>query len=284
MILQNQKLMPPPWLAHREMERYAIGWRMGDGEAYIYRFSDWLDTLSEEEQAEYRILFPEPITWKGWWENEDTSEILEHGAFCINAWRPQGKPKYNKQWLQQESGRNRELCLFWGHQSSGNGSITKSCLSQWWLDDFDSAENSYLCMEQYMMAGKAELFGDQEICEQILKCKDPKKIKALGRKVQGFDQKVWDSFKYTIVLHGNWCKFSQKFPLQEFLLSTGDSILVEASPYDNIWGIGLSADSPEAQDPMKWKGQNLLGFALMEVRDELRRITQNESLCDWDAV
>lgn len=135
-----------------------------------------------------------------------------------------------------------------------------------------------------MMAGKAELFSDQEIREQILKCSDPKQIKALGRKVRRFDQKVWDKFKYAIVLNGNWCKFSQNRNLRKFLLSTGDSVLAEASPYDNIWGIRLSANSLEAQDPMKWRGQNLLGFALMEVRDELRRVTQNEMLCDWNAV
>lgn len=135
-----------------------------------------------------------------------------------------------------------------------------------------------------MMACKAELFGDREIREQILGCSDPKQIKALGRKVRGFDQAVWDKFKYAIVLNGNWLKFSQNRPLREFLLSTGDSVLVEASPYDNIWGIRLSANLPEAQDPFKWRGQNQLGFALMEVRDELRRITQNENLCDWSSV
>ena len=102
--------------------------------------------------------------------------------------------------------------------------------------------------------------------------------------MRGFDQKVWDRFKYAIVLSGNWCKFSQNRDLREFLLSTGDGVLVEASPYDSIWGIRLSASSPEAQDPMKWRGQNLLGFALMEVRDELRRVTQNEMLCDWSTV
>ena len=135
-----------------------------------------------------------------------------------------------------------------------------------------------------MMAGQAELFGDRDIREQILKCSVPKQIKALGRRVRGFDQKVWDKFKYSIVLNGNWCKFSQNRDLREFLLSTGDSVLVEASPCDAIWGIRLAASSPEARDPMKWRGQNLLGFALMEVRDELRRVTQNEMLCDWSAV
>ena len=181
-------------------------------------------------------------------------------------------------------GRKRELCLFWGHQPAEDGSITKSCLSQWWMEDFYAMADSYLCMEQYMMAGKAQLFGDSEIREQILKCSDPRQIKALGRKVRGFDQKVWDKFKYAIVLNGNWCKFSQNRDLREFLLSTGDSVLVEASPYDNIWGIRLAASSQEAQDPTQWRGQNLLGFALMEVRDELRRVTQNEMLCDWSMV
>ena len=103
-------------------------------------------------------------------------------------------------------GRKRELCLFWGHQPAEDGQLTKSCLSQWWMEDFWSIANTYLCMEQYMMAAKAELFGDSEIQEQILKCSDPKQIKALGRKVRGFDQKVWDKFKYAIVLNGNWCK------------------------------------------------------------------------------
>ena len=102
--------------------------------------------------------------------------------------------------------------------------------------------------------------------------------------MRGFDQKVWDKFKYAIVLNGNWCKFSQNRDLREFLLSTGDSVLVEASPYDGIWGIRLAVSSPEAQNPMKWRGQNLLGFALMEVRDELGRITQNEQLYNWKSV
>ena len=211
---------------------------------------------------------------------------LAHGDFWMDAWQPEGRPKYTRQWLQQEftAGRKREFCLFWGHQPAPEGSMTKSCLSQWWMEDFWSIADTYLCMEQYMMAGKAALFSDQEIRKEILACSDPKQIKALGRKVRGFDQKVWDRFKYAIVLNGNWCKFSQNRDLREFLLSTGDSVLVEASPYDNIWGIRLAASSPEAQDPMKWRGQNLLGFALMEVRDELRRVTQNEMLCDWNAV
>ena len=236
MLWKDKKIMPPPWLAFPEIERYSIGWRMGYGEDYIYRFGDWLDTLSPEERKEYRSLFPEPITWKGWWDDEDSSEVLEHGDFFVEVWQPKGQPKYTKQWLQQEvaEGRKQEFCLFWGHHPSKDGSITKSCLSQWWMEDFYTMVDSYLYMEQYMMAGKAQLFGDEERRKDILACSDPKQIKALGRKVRGFDQVVWDKFKYSIVLNGNWCKFSQNRELREFLLSTGNSVLVEASPYDNI--------------------------------------------------
>ncbi|MDO5041832.1 MAG: NADAR family protein [Peptoniphilus sp.] len=284
MKLKDKKIMPPPWLAHSEIDRYTTD------DIYIYQFIKWLETLSPDEKTEYRNLFPEPVTWKGWWDNEDNSKVLEHGDFYVDTWQPKGRPKYSRQWLQREfdAGRPRELCLFWGHQPSKDGHLTKSCFSQWWMTDFWSINNDYpdeyLCMEQYMMAGKAALFGDYEIYEQILQCSSPKKIKSLGRKVRGFDQKVWNKFKYSIVLNGNWCKFSQNRDLQDYLLSTGDSVLVEASPYDNVWGIRLSVDSPEAQNPMKWRGQNLLGFALMEVRDELRRVTKNEKLCDWSMV
>ena len=284
--VKSKKIMPPPWLAFPEIERYSIGWRMGYGEDYIGQFWKWWKTLPPEEQDEYRNLFPEPVTWNGWWNNEDTCEVLAHGEFCIPLWRQSGEPKYTRTKLEQEAayGKQHDFCLFWGHRPSGDGSITKSCLSQWWMEQFWSVAHNYCCMEQFMMEQKAELFGDEEIRQQILENNLPDRIKSLGRKVRGFDQALWDKAKYSIVLNGNWCKFSQNRRLRDFLLSTGDSVLAEASPYDAIWGIQLSADSPDAQNPFKWNGQNLLGFALMEVRDELRRVRKNESLCDWSVV
>ena len=282
----EKTLMPPPWLAFPYIERYSIGWRMGAGEDYIYRFFQWLRTHSPEEQLEYRALFPEPVTWKGWWDNEETCEALEHGNCLLPLWQPSGVPKYTAAQIQQEAanGKTHDLCLFWGHQPAKDGSITKSCFSQWWKEKFMYVVTHYFCMEQFMMEQKAKLFEDGEIRKQILECQDPAEIKKLGRKVQNFDQALWDTAKYTIVLNGNWCKFSQNRALRDFLLSTGDSILVEASPYDGVWGIRLPANSPDAQNPLKWRGENLLGFALMEVRDELRRITKNESLCDFSTV
>ncbi|WP_230862209.1 NADAR family protein [Campylobacter concisus] len=129
-------------------------------------------------------------------------------------------------------------------------------------------------------AKKAECFGDKEALEQILSAKDPAQMKALGRQVRGFDAKVWDEIKFGVVLNASYLKFSQNAPLRDFLLSTGSKVLVEASPVDKIWGIGLAASDENAQNPMKWQGQNLLGFALMRARDEIAKVYKNVHLCD----
>ncbi|WP_234402218.1 NADAR family protein [Campylobacter concisus] len=130
------------------------------------------------------------------------------------------------------------------------------------------------------LAKKAECFGDKEALEEILSAKDPVQMKALGRQVRGFDAKVWDEIKFGVVLNASYLKFSQNAPLRDFLLSTGSKVLVEASPVDKIWGIGLAASDENAQNPMKWRWQSLLGFALMMVRDEIVKVYKNVHLCD----
>ncbi|MOA26451.1 Swarming motility protein YbiA [compost metagenome] len=126
-----------------------------------------------------------------------------------------------------------------------------------------------------MMAEKAMIFDDKEMLERILKSDNPKEIKELGRKVNNFNEAIWTKKRYSTVLNGNYAKFLQNPKLMQFLLQTEDKILVEASPYDQIWGISMSSDDQSVNDPFKWKGENLLGFALMEVRDELKRIYKN---------
>lgn len=117
--------------------------------------------------------------------------------------------------------------------------ITKSCFSQWFPCQFEENGIVYKTAEQYMMAHKAKLFDDNEILEKILKSETPNEAKSLGRKVKNFDSEVWDEHKYEILKQANILKFSQNQELKDFLLSTYDKILVEASPYDTIWGIGM---------------------------------------------
>lgn len=120
-----------------------------------------------------------------------------------------------------------------------------------------------------MMASKARLFADAESLRLILGTTEPSLAKAVGRKVRNFDDEVWKANCRRLVTDGNLAKFGQNGPLNAFLLSTGDQVLVEASPYDRIWGIGLKATDAKALHPDTWQGQNLLGFALMDVRAAL---------------
>lgn len=170
---------------------------------------------------------------------------------------------------RRNSGEELNIIGFWGHTPNPK-KMTKACFSQWYDCTFEVDGQTYATTEQYMMAQKAALFGDAETLARIMAADNPRDYKALGREVKGFDSKLWDREKYGIVLRGNLAKFSQNPELFAFLDGTGNSVLVEASPYDSIWGVKLGMDDPRLQNPEEWQGENLLGFALMETRDELR--------------
>jgi len=156
--------------------------------------------------------------------------------------------------------------------------IHKGCLSQWQPCAFVVNGIQYSSAEQFMMAEKARLFGDQETLKKILSAKAPSWIKKLGRQVRGYDDKKWDDKKFGIVVQGNMAKFSQDPKLMAFLLGTEDATLVEASPLDCIWGVGLKESDKKILDQGQWKGKNLLGKALMEVRKDLARQNEREEI------
>lgn len=171
-----------------------------------------------------------------------------------------------------QSGFVPDWTFFWGHTPAGEGSVAKACFSQWWEGHpFEVEGVRYATAEHFMMAEKARLFGDEPTRSDILAAKGPAEAKKLGRKVSDFDDRIWHRHRRDIVVRGNLAKFGQHETLRTFLLDTGGSILVEASPYDNVWGIGLDAADPDAGRPENWKGRNLLGFALMQVRQRLRQ-------------
>ena len=120
------------------------------------------------------------------------------------------------------------------------------------------------------MAQKALFFDDQESVDKIMRATHPAEMKRLGKKVKNFDDQKWDDVKCHLVKIGLKAKFGQNERLRLQLLRTGDQIICEASPYDKIWGIGISADHRDINNPEKWPGQNLLGQVLMEIRGELR--------------
>jgi ribA/ribD-fused uncharacterized protein len=144
----------------------------------------------------------------------------------------------------------------------------KTPLTQWLMRPYIVDNVLYQTAEHYMMAAKARLFEDYDTEKEILNSVKPSVAKHLGRNVKNFDQAIWDANKFKIVVEGNFYKFLLP-DLKEKLLATGSAILVEASPEDPVWGIQMSIDDPDIHNPNNWKGDNLLGFALMEVRNEL---------------
>lgn len=144
-------------------------------------------------------------------------------------------------------------------------------LSNWYLSDFLIDDIKFSSMEQFMMYKKAICFADQEIAEKILRTSDVAKIKALGRQVSGYHENIWNGVRQMIVYEGLTGKFSQNNMLREQLIETQDAILAECAVKDRIWGIGLSMNDPRRLDINQWKGQNLLGYALMMVREKYRK-------------
>ena len=144
-------------------------------------------------------------------------------------------------------------------------------LSNWYLSDFQIDGITFTSMEQYMMYKKAVCFKDENIAKQILAEKNVSKIKELGRLVSGYDEHIWNGVRQIIIYEGLLAKFSQNNSLKSKLLDTKDCTLVECAVKDRIWGIGLSLTDPKRLIPSEWKGQNLLGYALMMVRGRLKK-------------
>jgi ribA/ribD-fused uncharacterized protein len=210
---------------------------------------------------------------------------------------PETKKELLKRW---NDGERFGLHFFYGHKLPAYG-VDDSCFSQWYIRPFAIDGIEYLTAEHWMMAEKARLFQDEETRKLVLQSKTPREAKALGRKVQNFNPAMWDKHKFEIVRRGNFEKFSQHPDLKAYLLSTASYesekeaitdvyndrirektsgytasklcghtvILVEAAVNDEIWGIGLDQSDAKAINPNTWRGENLLGFALTVVREQL---------------
>lgn len=176
--------------------------------------------------------------------------------------------KYNVQSIIE--GTNRDFLFFWGHNPSEDGEITSSCLSQWFIAPMKVDGIVYPTAEHWMMSKKALLFGDTVAHQRIMASHSPKIAKHYGRMVAGYDESTWVAQRESVLLEGNQHKFTQHSGLKKYLLGTGDQIIVEASPYDKIYSIGMDSEDPNALIPEHWNGLNVLGFCLMEVRDILK--------------
>jgi hypothetical protein len=171
---------------------------------------------------------------------------------------------------RMEGGETFRFRPFYGHTPPKHGGVSDAIFSQFHPADFKIDGERFVLAEQWMMAGKARLFGDEKTRAQIMASVDPKVCKALGRRVRDFDEARWAAARFDLVVAGNLAKFGQNPAMKAHLLATGDEVLVEAAPHDVVWGIGYGREGEKVGQPTQWRGLNLLGFALMQVRDLLR--------------
>lgn len=286
MALTKRNTLPPPWLAMKKVYKMTTMSSPNYDQGYGLTFNPWFNSLSWPDKNKYYRMFPEPAPWHGWYMNFPFDDsTLWYNHFGMFSWEAAGLLTYCRRWLKLEYQANRKhKLLFFNNNQSSKKELTKACLSQRYQYTFYGHDHEFTSAEHYMMFCKAELFGDYEASEKILKAKGIEEIFQLGRNVQGFKQDIWDKFKYNMVLNNNWLKFEPNPELLSFLLSTGETVLVNACKDDVIWGIGLTASDPDAKDPMKWRGYNLLGFALTQIREHIKWVTENEDKCNWDLV
>lgn len=169
--------------------------------------------------------------------------------------------KYNNEWVIKEG--KSDFLFFWGND-------VDNPYSQWQPSPFTIGDYTFPTAEHWMMLQKALYFKDEESAKIIMSNPNPDAAKRQGRLVKNFDANKWAEVAYDLVVAGNEEKFKQNPDMLKRLLGTGDRVIVEASPYDKIWGIGMGIDHKDIRNPEKWQGENLLGYALMEVRDTLK--------------
>ncbi|VTU42571.1 MULTISPECIES: NADAR family protein [unclassified Variovorax] len=154
-----------------------------------------------------------------------------------------------------------EIVTFWGAQSP---------LSNWNIGKFTSRGIDFNCSEQLMMYRKAELFGDATSMAAILVEPDPREQKALGRAVSGFVKPIWDAASEAVLFEGLFDKFTQVASAHGVLMASEEKLIIEASPTDRLYGVGLAAYDPRILDTETWRGANRLGYLLMRVRSAIR--------------
>lgn len=244
-----------------------------DGEELALTDRELADAAKESPHAGRLLLAVEALTTGAWTTpiDLDSDEDAKNTRFGKLMQPVDAVWTHHRLLAAENCGTRVKFVTFWGHTGPSSGGLGPHVFSQWYEHEFVVAGISYATAEHWMMAEKARLFGDDERLAEILIAPSPGAAKALGRQVVGFENEMWDAHRLEIVTRGSTAKFGSDDALRKYLVGTGTRVLVETSPVDPVWGIGLAVDDPAAAIPSQWQGLNLLGLALMQARAALAR-------------
>ncbi|WP_093024289.1 NADAR family protein [Pustulibacterium marinum] len=181
------------------------------------------------------------------------------------------KTNYSVEWLKEQlvNDEVKDFLLFEGKTTTHPTEVDERCLSRKYESSFKVNGIVYKTAEHWMMAQRARLFHEDKLAEAIIAADSIQKVQQLSREVNDKNEVIWKERRFDLAVEGNIHKFSQNPELKRFLLNTDEDVLVEANKNESVWGIGMGVENPKATEVFQWKGRNLLGFALMEVRDRL---------------
>lgn len=285
-FIEEKTLMEPPWIAFPSYGRYSLGWRMGAGESYLMAFFKWRSQLSDEDKRVYESLFPPPITMYDYWTPGDGEDLSSAAEFARSnlftyRWELSGSTKYSKKWLEEKVKSNDDLKFKFYQNSFKPKHKQYELLSTWCPVKFPAScayeEETMHSVEEYLLYCKALISRRKGLIKAVsfnMGYRDD--LLKIKPKVDEFQSKTWDKMYPGMLALANYFKFAYDDFLREVLLSTGDDILV-CLDKDLKLGCKIQVDKENGKAILI--GENLLGFAIMNARDEIRKIYGNIELC-----
>ena len=286
-FIKEKTLMPPPFLEFPTYGRYCMGWRMGAGESYVMKFGAWLDRFCEADQKIYKNHFPSPITLFDYWNDDleqmDFPEEYEHGELFSYRWSLTGSTKYNMEWLRKTVSTEEPLRFRFFENGVPYGKKTVDPCSVWARSSFTPPcfpeQETMYCAADYLIYCKALFTGRSALIMNAWeRLGSPDGIRETAKKLAPYTDDEWKRIFPDILALSQYFKFSENTDFRKFLLSCKEDIFFCIDTEDPILGCQIVTNAATGEQEII--GENLLGFAIMNARDEIRKVYGNLSLCE----
>ena len=286
-LIEEKTLMPPPFLVYPEYGRYSMGWRMGSGEGYAMKFGAWLKRFCEEDQEVYKNLFPAPITLFDYWDDDfekmEFPEDYVHEELFSYRWSLTGSTKYGMEWFRTAIKNEKTLRFRFFENSVAHGRKFVDLFSVWANTPFSPPcfpeQERMSCAADYLIYCKSLFTGRKLLIRTVWeKLGNPDDIRAAAEKLAPYTSDEWKRIFPDILALSQYFKFALNPDLRKYLMSCEEDVFFCMDPNDLILGCQIVTDPTTGEQSIV--GENLLGFAIMNVREEIRKVYGNLSLCE----